>query len=91
MNYQKPPIATTITFQNTDMMIKVIILIINFSSNQLIILLFFQNKQSSIYPVGTIAYVIDEEALLVKVSKGWQYIAVSLLLTFLNHKHVYVG
>lgn len=29
-------------------------------------------------PVGTIAYIIDEEALLVRVNKGWQYIAVSI-------------
>jgi len=34
-------------------------------------------QQSSPYAVGTIAYVVDEEALLVKVNKGWQYIAVS--------------
>lgn len=33
---------------------------------------------SSTTPVGTIAYIIDEEALLVRVNKGWQYIAVSL-------------
>lgn len=32
---------------------------------------------SSTSPVGTIAYIIDEEALLVRVNKGWQYIAVS--------------
>lgn len=28
-------------------------------------------------PVGTIAFILDEEALLVRVNKGWQYIAVS--------------
>lgn len=28
-------------------------------------------------PVGTLAYIIDEEAVLVRVNKGWQYIAVS--------------
>lgn len=33
---------------------------------------------SSTSPVGTIAYIIDEEALLVRVNKGWQYIAVSV-------------
>lgn len=43
----------------------------------------FQNtetmtKMSSLSPVGTIAYIIDEEALLVRVNKGWQYIAVSI-------------
>lgn len=31
---------------------------------------------STISPVGTLAYIIDEEALLVRVSNGWQYIAV---------------
>ena len=31
---------------------------------------------SSTSPVGTIAYIIDEEAVLVRVNKGWQYIAV---------------
>lgn len=39
-------------------------------------------------PVGTIAYIIDEEALLVRVNKGWQYIAVSfysLSLCFTNY------
>lgn len=30
-------------------------------------------------PVGTLAYVIEEEALLVRVNKGWQYIAVRLI------------
>uniref|UniRef100_A0A182T0T2 Collagen type XV/XVIII trimerization domain-containing protein n=1 Tax=Anopheles maculatus TaxID=74869 RepID=A0A182T0T2_9DIPT len=43
----------------------------------------FQNaetmsKMSSTTPVGTLAYIIDEEALLVRVNKGWQYIAVSI-------------
>lgn len=52
----------TVTFQNTDAMI----------------------KMSSMNPVGTIAYVIDEEALLVRVNKGWQYIAVSLCLLKLS-------
>lgn len=27
-------------------------------------------------PVGTLAYIIDEEALLVRVNRGWQYVAV---------------
>ncbi|KAG8038829.1 hypothetical protein G9C98_003136 [Cotesia typhae] len=40
----------------------------------------FQNtdamiKMSTISPVGTLAYIIDEEALLVRVNNGWQYIA----------------
>lgn len=34
-------------------------------------------KKSSACPVGSIAYIIDEEALLVRVNKGWQYIAVN--------------
>lgn len=35
-------------------------------------------QMSSTSPVGTLAYIIDEEALLVRVNKGWQYIAVSI-------------
>lgn len=35
-------------------------------------------KSSLMNPVGTLAYVIDEEAVLVRVNKGWQYIAVSI-------------
>lgn len=27
--------------------------------------------------MGTLAYIIDEEALLVRVNKGWQYVSVS--------------
>lgn len=30
---------------------------------------------SGVSPVGTLAYIIDEEALLVRVNSGWQYIA----------------
>jgi hypothetical protein len=37
---------------------------------------------SSVSPVGTIAYIIDEEALLVRVNNGWQYIAVSCAVLF---------
>ncbi|KAK0161818.1 hypothetical protein PV327_008230 [Microctonus hyperodae] len=45
----------------------------------------FQNteamtKMSSVSPVGTLAYIIDEEALLVRVNNGWQYIALGTLL-----------
>ena len=41
----------------------------------------FQNtdtmlRMSSANPVGTIAFILDEEAILVRVNKGWQYIAV---------------
>jgi hypothetical protein len=39
---------------------------------------------SSVSPVGTIAYIIDEEALLVRVNNGWQYIAVSCAILFLT-------
>jgi hypothetical protein len=35
---------------------------------------------SDISPVGTIAYLYEEESLLVRVRKGWQYISVSLFL-----------
>jgi hypothetical protein len=31
---------------------------------------------SDISPVGTIAYLYEEESLLVRVRKGWQYISV---------------
>jgi collagen type XVIII alpha len=33
-------------------------------------------KMSSISPAGTLAFVIDEQALLVRVNGGWQYVAV---------------
>jgi collagen type XVIII alpha len=33
-------------------------------------------------PVGTMAWILDEEALLVRVNKGWQYIAVNLVFIF---------
>lgn len=35
-------------------------------------------------PVGTLAYIIDEEALLVRVNSGWQYIAVSKIKLLFN-------
>lgn len=34
-------------------------------------------QMSAVSQVGTLAYIIDEEALLVRVNNGWQYIAVS--------------
>ena len=37
----------------------------------------YVNQMSNLSPVGTLAYIIDEEALLVRVNNGWQYIAVS--------------
>lgn len=33
-------------------------------------------------PPGTLAYITEEEALLVRVNKGWQYIAVSALMLY---------
>lgn len=42
--------------------------------------LYFAFQMSSTTPAGTIAYLMDEEALLVRVSSGWQYIAVRLYL-----------
>lgn len=44
---------------------------------------------SSTTPVGTIAYIIDEEALLVRVNKGWQYIAVSLCTRIHSDNYYY--
>lgn len=35
-------------------------------------------RMSDISPLGTQAFVLDEEALLVRVSSGWQYVAVSM-------------
>lgn len=51
---------------------------------------------SSSNPVGTIAFILDEEALLVRVNKGWQYIAVSFTLLgnvikFLMHFSCYTA
>jgi len=39
-------------------------------------LIYFPQK-SALNPPGTLAYITEEEALLVRVNKGWQYIAVS--------------
>lgn len=47
------------------------------------VLSLFLLQMSSVSPVGTIAYIIDEEALLVRVNNGWQYIAVSCAVLFL--------
>ncbi|XP_044016680.1 collagen alpha-1(XV) chain [Aphidius gifuensis] len=46
----------------------------------------FQDKSaltemSTISQVGTLAYIVDEEALLVKVNFGWQYISLGSLLS----------
>lgn len=35
-------------------------------------------KMSAPNPLGTLAFVLDEEVLLVRVSNGWQYVAVIL-------------
>jgi Collagen trimerization domain len=40
---------------------------------------------SDINPVGTIAYLYEEESLLVRVRKGWQYISVSYFLPGKQH------
>lgn len=34
-------------------------------------------QKSALSRPGTLAYITEEEALLVRVNKGWQYIAVS--------------
>lgn len=34
-------------------------------------------QMSAVSPVGTLAFVVEEEALLVRVEAGWQYVAVS--------------
>lgn len=39
---------------------------------------------SSVSPVGTLAFVVEEEALLVRVEAGWQYVAVSTLSIYLH-------
>ncbi|KAK9502519.1 hypothetical protein O3M35_011288 [Rhynocoris fuscipes] len=36
---------------------------------------------SLVSPVGTLAYIKDEEAMLVRVNKGWQYIALGSLVS----------
>lgn len=36
---------------------------------------------SLLSPIGTIAFVIDEEALFVKVNNGWQYIQLGSIIT----------
>lgn len=38
-------------------------------------------KMSAPQPLGTLAFVLDEEVLLVRVSNGWQYVAVNLALS----------
>lgn len=51
---------------------------------------FMRTRQiSDISPVGTIAYLHEEEGLLVRIRKGWQYIAVSFLLFLLEHDAIY--
>jgi len=43
-------------------------------------------QMSNVSPVGTLAYIIDEQALLVRVNNGWQYIAVSIKLHYYYYK-----
>ncbi|CAL4084333.1 unnamed protein product [Meganyctiphanes norvegica] len=38
-------------------------------------------KMSSFSPVGTMAFIVDEEALLVRVRDGWQYVALGSIVT----------
>lgn len=41
---------------------------------------------STTTPVGTLAYLIQEEALLVRVNNGWQYLSVSHIIIYLSFK-----
>lgn len=36
-------------------------------------------QMSANNPVGTLAFILDEEALLVRVNKGWQYVLVGFI------------
>jgi len=76
-----------VTFQNTEAMTKVRFSINNkcflmrvrkYTFNTLVLRL----QMSNVSPVGTLAYIIDEQALLVRVNNGWQYIAVSIKLHY---------
>lgn len=35
---------------------------------------------SQVSPVGTLAYIIDEEAVLVRVNSGWQYLSLGSIV-----------
>ncbi|XP_076304531.1 uncharacterized protein LOC143222229 isoform X3 [Tachypleus tridentatus] len=37
-------------------------------------------RMSDISPIGTLGFVLDEEALLVRVSRGWQYVGLGSLV-----------
>lgn len=75
-----------VTFQNTEAMTKVRFLKLGVNYNCLFTRKSTFNtfvsrlQMSSVSPVGTLAYIIDEQALLVRVNNGWQYIAVSIKL-----------
>lgn len=69
----------TVTFQNTESMMKVSFDYFKVSIKITILNFISYLQQSSNYAPGTIAFILDEEALLVRVNKGWQYIAVSNL------------
>lgn len=43
---------------------------------------------STTTPVGTLAYLIQEEALLVRVNNGWQYLSVSHIIIYLSFKNL---
>lgn len=35
-------------------------------------------QKANVSPVGTLAYILEEEALLIRVNRGWQYVLVSV-------------
>ena len=39
-------------------------------------------RVSETSPLGTLGFVLDEETLLVRVSGGWQYVAVVFFIYF---------
>lgn len=45
---------------------------------------------SAVSPVGTLAYIIDEQALLVRVNNGWQYIAVSIKFFYILYHKIFI-
>lgn len=45
---------------------------------------------SAVSPVGTLAYIIDEQALLVRVNNGWQYIAVSTKFFYILYHKIFI-
>lgn len=41
-------------------------------------------RVSETSPLGTLGFVLDEETLLVRVSGGWQYVAVIFQMHFIE-------